>query len=311
MNDKLNLPLVSFVVNCFNGSAYLKKCLDSILNQTYINWELIFWDNGSTDHSSEIFFSYNDDRFKYFKSEFNVSLGQARNWAINKCTGDYIALLDVDDSWVPEKTSLQIEGILKSNAVLSYGGMEVIVENANYNYFLLPKYKSGYIFKENLMQFDINVPTAMIKREALINKKLNFDPEIMASEEYCLFMQLIVNEYVYVINKPIATYLIRKNSLTNKYISRWAIERRYTLNKIIETNIGIKSLYHKEFKEAYGRANYYEACFLISQNEKKKAILKLRENIFINFKYFILYTILIVFPISIWHRIHNIKNKRY
>ena len=66
-------PLVSFIVNCYNGELYLKRCLDSILTQTYQNWELIFWDNASTDHSKEIFTSYGDKRFKYFNSDVKVS----------------------------------------------------------------------------------------------------------------------------------------------------------------------------------------------------------------------------------------------
>ena len=82
------------------------------LNQTYSNWELIFWDNASTDKSEEIFKSYKNPRFKYFRSKENVSLGQARNWAVNECKGEYIAFLDVDDEWFPEKTTIQVNAML-------------------------------------------------------------------------------------------------------------------------------------------------------------------------------------------------------
>ena len=56
-------PLVSIIVNCYNGEKYLSECLTSILNQTYQNWELIFWDNQSIDNSKKIFFKFNDKRF--------------------------------------------------------------------------------------------------------------------------------------------------------------------------------------------------------------------------------------------------------
>lgn len=58
-------PLVSVIMNCYNGSKYLKESIDSVLNQTYSNYEIIFWDNQSTDNSAEIFNSYTDSRLKY------------------------------------------------------------------------------------------------------------------------------------------------------------------------------------------------------------------------------------------------------
>ena len=62
-------PLVSVIVNCYNGQKYLKDCLRSIVNQTYKNWELIFWDNFSTDQSKKVLNEFNDKRIKYFKSK--------------------------------------------------------------------------------------------------------------------------------------------------------------------------------------------------------------------------------------------------
>lgn len=302
-------PLVSFIVNCYNGERYLKKCINSILNQTYQNWELIFWDNESTDTSAQIIKSYTDQRIKYFASKKNVTLGQARAWAIEKCQGDYISFLDVDDSWIPEKTAIQVKGMLETNSVLSYGGIIEIIEDTNISKINLPKHKSGIIFSNNLLQFDINMPTSMIKRNTLIEKKLNFDPNISASEEYCLFMQLIVDELVYVIQSPLAIYTVRKNSLTAEKIDRWAFERRYTLNKIKENHPGIENRYRKEFKEAYHRANYYEARYLMSQNRKKEARKVLRKAIFFSHKYFLLFLFLF-FPPVLWRSIHILKNKR-
>ena len=63
---KKYFPLVSKILNCHNGEKFLKECIQSIIDQTYKNWEIIFWDNKSTDKSSEIFKSYKDERFKYF-----------------------------------------------------------------------------------------------------------------------------------------------------------------------------------------------------------------------------------------------------
>ena len=92
-------PLVSIIVNCFNGEKYLNKALTSILDQSYQNWEIIFWDNKSSDNSKNIFNNFKDKRFKYFYSDNHAPLYQARNDAIKKSTGEIIAFLDTDDWW--------------------------------------------------------------------------------------------------------------------------------------------------------------------------------------------------------------------
>lgn len=302
-------PLVSFIVNCYNGDKYLQRCLDSILNQTYDNWELVFWDNASTDKSESIFKSYKHPNFKYYRSMHNVNLGQARAWALNMCRGSYIAFLDVDDTWIPEKTTIQVKGLLSENASFSYGGTIMEVENSSKSFISLPRSQSGYVFSRNLNQFEIQMPTAMISRDKLISKKLSFDPIITASEEYCLFMQYLVDEKVYIVNKPIATYLIREDSLTNKKIDKWAYERRYTLDKIVLSHPGIFDKYQKEFKEAYFRADYYEARYFMSISKKNEARKIIKKAALSNIRYFLLY-ILLFFPKMIWDNIHKIKNHR-
>ena len=107
---RLDEKKVSIIVNCYNGSKYLKNCLDSIKKQSYRNYELIFWDNKSQDNSKEIFLNFIDDaRFKYFESDKHTTLYEARNLAIEKTSGDYIAFLDTDDWWVEDYLSNRIK----------------------------------------------------------------------------------------------------------------------------------------------------------------------------------------------------------
>ena len=109
MNKSNNsYPLISIIMNCYNGEDFLHESIKSILNQTYRNWELIFWDNQSKDKSSEIFKSYKDERLKYFLAKEHTTLYKARNLAIEKSKGDYIAFLDTDDLWEKEKLELQM-----------------------------------------------------------------------------------------------------------------------------------------------------------------------------------------------------------
>ena len=95
-------PLVSIIMNCYNGEKFLKEAIDSIYAQTYSNWEIIFWDNASTDDSACIAKSY-DDRLKYHLAQETTPLGEARDLALKKINGKYISFLDCDDIWLPKK----------------------------------------------------------------------------------------------------------------------------------------------------------------------------------------------------------------
>ena len=110
-------PLVSIIMNCYNGGKYLQEALDSIINQTYKNWELIFWDNQSTDDSENIVLSYNDHRIRYFYSKKHTILYEARNLAIEKSIGEYLAFLDVDDFWDSTKLEKQMRAFSKNSEV--------------------------------------------------------------------------------------------------------------------------------------------------------------------------------------------------
>ena len=121
--------LVSIIVNCYNGDKYLSEALDSILNQTYKNWELIFWDNQSNDKSAEIFKSHKDSRFKYYCANEHTSLYKARNLAIEKSNGDFIAFLDTDDLWNENKLQLQMPYFNDSKVGLVFSNLWVLKKN--------------------------------------------------------------------------------------------------------------------------------------------------------------------------------------
>lgn len=310
MADNTKTPLVSFVMNCYNGEKYLHRSLKTVLDQTYDNWELIFWDNASTDSSKAIMDSYNEPRFKYYKSEENVSLGQARNWAVDACKGDFIAFLDVDDEWYPEKTEMQVAEMLKEDYALCYSGVtEVDESDISRRRDNIPSYQSGYIFTNLLLHFDINLPSAMISRKKLVEKGLNFDPFVQASEEYCLFMQLIYEEKVAVINRSLANYYIRRDSLTNKCIDRWYVERFYTLDKIKETHPEAVTKYREEMESAYARGHYYKARYLMSQGHKKDARKELKTIRTYDKRYNLL-LLLSYMPKCLWDYVHQLKNMR-
>ena len=97
--NKIDEPLVSVIINCFNGARFIENALISVFKQTYKNFELIIWDNQSTDDTKKIVDSFSDERIKYYYADKHTTLYEARNSACKKSQGEFIAFLDCDDWW--------------------------------------------------------------------------------------------------------------------------------------------------------------------------------------------------------------------
>jgi glycosyltransferase involved in cell wall biosynthesis len=310
MSGNKSAPLVSVIINCYNGDKYLNEAIDSVFTQTYTNWEIIFWDNCSTDKSAEIAKSYGE-KVRYFYSYSNTSLGEARNEALKKVKGKYVCFIDCDDIWSnTKKIELQVN-LLEENPefVLCFGNMNEISENGEFFREVITNTKSGYSFPQLLKQFDISIITSMLRNQVLIESGLSFDPNIKASEEYCLFMQLACNHKIGVIDSSLASYRVSMNSLTSKSLEILGKERRYTLNKIIANDSYIVAKYPRELRIALARADYYDARWFMQLKKRNKAIRLLWRNIFLDFRYLIL-LISAILPYKIWDAIHLAKRKR-
>lgn len=109
MERKPTLPFVTVIMNIWNGAAYLREAIDCVIAQDHQDWELIAWDDCSTDESAAIVKSYTDPRVRYFLSPEQTPLGRARHLALQVAKGDWVAFLDQDDLWVPEKLSRQLQ----------------------------------------------------------------------------------------------------------------------------------------------------------------------------------------------------------
>ena len=130
-------------MNCFNGEFFLKQSIDSVLSSNYNNFELIFFDNCSTDNSIKIAESFNDKRIKIFKNFSNVNLGEARKLAVNKSKGELICFLDVDDLICKNTLKKYVNFFNELKYDIIYGGVEYIDSNGNiinsYNLVLTQK----------------------------------------------------------------------------------------------------------------------------------------------------------------------------
>ena len=264
-------PLVNVVINCFNGEKFIKESIESVINQSYNNWEIIFWDNGSSDQTKNIVENYqkSSTKIKYFHYKENEKLGIARNKAINECTGKYITFLDVDDIWLPKKLERQMLGLISSNHILSYCGITEVDQDLNTIRNLPPRWVSGEQLSSQLRYFEINLVTAVVNRRKLYELGIDFDERMEASEEYNLFLRLLPYGTVFVCHEVLALYRVYQESLTYKKMERWSIERRITL---VELAANVPYLAESEpYKAALQQADYYEACFLMSQRSHARA----------------------------------------
>ena len=196
-------PIVSIIMNCFNGDAFLRDAIDSIYDQTYVNWELIFWDNKSTDGSSLIAQSY-DKKVKYFLSNNQTSLGEARNLALKKASGKYIAFLDCDDLYDSKKIEKQVRLMESDEFVFCYGSAIIINEKNSVIGRSITSANNGNIFGDLLIKYDINMQSVMIMKNALNER--NFDITLKFSPDYHLFMELASVGKVGVIRDYIVKY---------------------------------------------------------------------------------------------------------
>ena len=120
MEFKNKNPLVSIIMNCYNGEKFLNESIKSVLNQSYKNWELIFWDNMSSDNSSKIIKKIDDSRIKYYLSNKFEKLYKARNLALEKASGKFICFLDTDDLWETTFIEKNLNKISKLNSSIIY-----------------------------------------------------------------------------------------------------------------------------------------------------------------------------------------------
>ncbi|HGF9542707.1 TPA: glycosyltransferase family 2 protein, partial [Acinetobacter baumannii] len=121
--------LVSVVLPAYNAELYLKEAIDSVLSQTFTDFELIILNDGSIDRTEEIILSYNDSRIVYVKNEKNLGLIGTLNKGINLAKGKYIARMDADDICLPERFKKQVDFLEKNNEIDLIGTNAIKINN--------------------------------------------------------------------------------------------------------------------------------------------------------------------------------------
>lgn len=209
---------VSVVIPTYNRVNNLKRALESVLNQTYENLEIIVVSDGSTDGTDNFMNSFRkrDSRIEYVSYFPNKGGNYARNRGIKAAQGEYIAFLDDDDEWEKEKIELQLNEIKKNpNVGLVYTGINIIYNQENINYYSLPK-KSGNLSKDILISNHIGTTSSVMVKTDLVHNVGMFDENLRALQDYDLWIRICQKTEVSYVNKPLVRYY---NSTSNKQIS--------------------------------------------------------------------------------------------
>lgn len=283
--------MVSVIMNCYNSDRFLKEAIDSIYSQEYDNWEIIFWDNCSSDNSAAVAKSY-DSRLKYYLADKHTALGAARNLAVSKAKGKYIAFLDCDDVYLPNKLALQVYQMEKYGYALSYGSAIIIGESGAEIRREVVRSRSGNVFGRLLTRYEINIQTAVIRRNILVDEQLNFDESMSYCPDYKLFMEIALRHDVGVVRDFLVKYRIVQGSLSQKTIDLAPIEIKYSLDSISSAKGFSSNKYEKQLGKAYKKLLYYNAIAALSKGDRFSAKSFMRQIIFNRPLYLVIYFLL-------------------
>ena len=224
--------LVSIIMNCHDGEKYLKDSIESVLSQTYKNWELNFWDNKSVDKSNKIFKSYTDKRFRYFYSEKYTSLYEARNLAIEKSKGDFIAFLDTDDMWEKNKLELQMSYFKNSEVGLVFSNLWIIKENKKKKkIYSKKKLPSGKIYNELVNNYNVGILTTVLRKRFYDKLEKKFDNRYSIIGDFDLFLRLAKICRFESIQQPLAFYRVHGQNFSTNFKEREIEETKIWLNE--------------------------------------------------------------------------------
>ncbi len=236
--------LVSIIMPAYNSENTLNEAVESVIKQTYHNWELLIVVDAATDLTENIAKSWakKDARVKVFVSSRNQGVAKSRNIGLEKAKGKYLAFLDSDDRWLPEKLKQQTKFMEETNAFVSYGAYRRFSEHHLLNVVNPPAQVS---YRRLLMGNVIGNLTGMVSRELV--KDLKFLSQ--GHEDYIFWLQAVRRaQFAYLVpsDGPIAEYRVQKKSLSAKKTRNLSWQWR-----IYRSNLGLSFLHSCFFMICY------------------------------------------------------------
>lgn len=212
----MKTPKVSVVIGAYNCGRFIQDTVNSVINQTFKDWELIIVDDGSTDDTYEKVKDINDERIRIIRLGKNSGRPAVpRNRGIKASTGEFIAFLDHDDIWLPEKLCKQVELMEKNKDVFLVYSRCYVQENGKGQRIISPERpKSGYVFNDLFLAYNfIGCSTAMMRNKKGFQPYLfNEDKTLMTVEDYDLWLRIAYREKISFIDEPLAIYRLHSQN---------------------------------------------------------------------------------------------------
>lgn len=202
---------VSIIMASYNTAQFITETIQSVINQTYSDWELIIVDDCSTDDTEKIVSSFDDPRIYFYKNSSNRGAAVSRNRAIKLAIGEYIAILDSDDVWLPEKLEKQVSFMKKNNYSFCCSYSSNIDEDSNYLGFIdmCPR----KITKMLLHMYDW-IPSLTGIYNAKVVGEIQI-ADIRKRNDYALYLKVVEKAECFCYPEVLAAYRIRKKSLSH------------------------------------------------------------------------------------------------
>ncbi len=220
-------PTLSINLCCYNSEKYLRETLDSIVNQTYKDWELVIINDGSSDCTEVIINEYINQGYPIiYHCQENQGLGYSRNKAIELSKGEYIAIIDHDDIWLPSKLKKQMS-LFKNRPEIGLVYSEGIIffpngVNELYSHFSNHRYYRGYVL-DKLFFNDFVICSSIVVKRSVIDHVGWFDPSFNHVEEYDLLLRISEKYSFDYLDEPLVQYRIHESN-ASRNISHTQIE---------------------------------------------------------------------------------------
>lgn len=236
--------LVSIITPSYNTGNFVAEMIQSVLNQSYQNWEMLIVDDCSTDNSIEVIKSFNDDRIKLHINKKNCGAAASRNYALKVAKGKWIAFLDSDDIWDSNKLEKQINFMKKNNYHFSYTNYIEIDENTKPNGKLITG--PEILTKSSFNNFCYpGCLTVMYDTEKIGLIQIE---NLLKNNDYAMWLKVIKKADCYLLSQTLASYRKRNGSISNQNYKK-LIKHHYFLwrygeckNRVLATMLTIRNL---------------------------------------------------------------------
>lgn len=234
--------LISIIMPSYNSGKYICKSIDSVLRQTYKNFELIIIDDCSNDNTIEIVSSYKDERIKILKNESNQGAGITRNKGLSLANGRFICFLDSDDYWRDDKLEKQLNFMLFNNIDFCFSAYDRVSEDDAFICKIGVPEKVSY--SDMLKVCSIGCLTVMFDKDKFTDFSM---PSIRKRQDYALWLKLLKQTpYAYGISESLGSYNIRENSISSNKLD--AAKYQWQIYRDVENlNIFLASYYFSHY----------------------------------------------------------------